>query len=145
MSVKNIDQCPHGIPSLDDINSISTKGLKQLLSKLTKASSPPFASREYLFGNITWMLQVIESGEDPIKVRQELLKLANSTSVSSKTRYLPGTRLVREWHGVTHEVVIEENGYRWKNNHYRSLSKIAEEITGVHWSGPRFLVLKICD
>jgi hypothetical protein len=88
------------------------------------------------------MLQVVESGEDPGKVRQALLKRAGKVSVSTKTQYLPGTRLIREWHGVTHEVTIEESGYRWKNKQFRSLSKIAQAITGTHWSGPRFFGLK---
>ena len=49
-----------------------------------------------------------------------------------------GTRLVREWNGVTHTVLVIEDGYEWQDRSYRSLSAIAREITGAHWSGPRF-------
>ncbi len=68
--------------------------------------------------------------------------MAERHTVSNNIRYLPGTRLVREWHGVTHEVIIEEKGYRWQRQLYRSLSQIASEITGTHWSGPRFFGLR---
>ena len=53
----------------------------------------------------------------------------------------PGTRLIREWHGQTHTVVILKSGVEWQGRHYRSLSIVAREISGAHWSGPRFFGL----
>ncbi len=52
-----------------------------------------------------------------------------------------GTRLLREWQGVIHEVVIEAEGVRYKGERYPSLSAVAREITGTRWSGPRFFGL----
>lgn len=49
-----------------------------------------------------------------------------------------GTRLIREWHGVTHTVEAVESGYRFNGRTYRSLSEVARTITGARWSGPRF-------
>ena len=104
---------------------------------------PPYrASREFLLGNIAWTIQVKHSGKDPKQIRKSLVALAGRQSPSPKTQYLPGTRLIREWQGVTHEVVIEEKGFRWQNQHYCSLSRIAREITGARWSGPRFFGLR---
>ena len=54
----------------------------------------------------------------------------------------PGTRLVREWHGFTHTVLVIADGVEWRGRRYRSLSVVAWEITGAHWSGPRFFGLK---
>jgi len=54
----------------------------------------------------------------------------------------PGGRLLREWNRVTHVVDITEGGFAWNGQSYRSLSAIAREITGAHWSGPRFFGLK---
>ena len=51
----------------------------------------------------------------------------------------PGTRLVREWRGVTHMVLIRADGIEWRGQRYPSLSIVAREITGARWSGPRFL------
>ncbi|MEO0624812.1 MAG: DUF2924 domain-containing protein [Pseudomonadota bacterium] len=53
----------------------------------------------------------------------------------------PGTRLLRDWNGVTHEVDVLERGFRWRGETWRSLSRIAREITGTAWSGPRFFGL----
>lgn len=50
----------------------------------------------------------------------------------------PGTKLLREWNGVTHCVEVTETGFLWDGTPYRSLSAIARAITGAHWSGPRF-------
>lgn len=54
------------------------------------------------------------------------------------TRIKPGTRLVRDWGGSTHHVVVLDRDYLYRDRRYRSLSMIACEITGTRWSGPRF-------
>ena len=53
----------------------------------------------------------------------------------------PGAKLVREWHGRTYRVVVLDEGFEFEGRRYRSLSKIAKEITGAHWSGRRFFGL----
>jgi hypothetical protein len=54
----------------------------------------------------------------------------------------PGTRLVREWRGVTHMVLIHADSIEWRGQHYHSLSMVAREITSARWSGPRFFGLR---
>lgn len=49
--------------------------------------------------------------------------------------------MLREWNGVTHVVEVTETGFLWNGETWRSLSAIAREITGAHWSGPRFFGL----
>jgi len=46
-----------------------------------------------------------------------------------------GTTLVRQWRGRAHTVLVRENGFGYEGQHYRSLTVIAEKITGAHWSG----------
>ena len=53
-----------------------------------------------------------------------------------------GTRLVREWRGVSYSVLVRADGFEWNGRRYRSLTVIAHEITGAHWSGPRFFGLR---
>lgn len=50
----------------------------------------------------------------------------------------PGTRLVRDWGGTTHSVLVLDDGFDYRGHRYRSLTEIATLITGAHWSGPRF-------
>ena len=58
-----------------------------------------------------------------------------------KPRVKPGARLVREWHGRTHAVVVTEDGFEFEGKLHRSLTSIARKITGAGWSGPRFFGL----
>ena len=53
----------------------------------------------------------------------------------------PGTILVREHDGVIHRVMATGDGFAWNGTTYASLSKVAQAITGVNWSGPRFFGL----
>jgi hypothetical protein len=53
----------------------------------------------------------------------------------------PGAKLVREWHGRTHVVVVTDKGFDYAGSSYQSLTEIAKLITGAHWSGPRFFGL----
>jgi hypothetical protein len=43
--------------------------------------------------------------------------------------------------GHTHTVLVREEGFEYEGQRYRSLTVIAERITGAHWSGPRFFGL----
>lgn len=49
-----------------------------------------------------------------------------------------GARFTRIWQGREVEVVVEEQGFRWQDRHYTSLSAAATAITGSRWNGPRF-------
>jgi hypothetical protein len=53
----------------------------------------------------------------------------------------PGARLLRDWNGKTHVVDVIEDGFVFQAKVYRSLTAIARQITGAHWSGPRFFGL----
>lgn len=53
----------------------------------------------------------------------------------------PGTWLSRTWHGEVHEVVVLDGSYEYRGARHASLSAIARNITGAHWSGPRFFGL----
>ena len=55
---------------------------------------------------------------------------------------LEGTKLLRDWRGVTHEVTVIDGGYEHQGRRYRSLSAVARAITGTQWSGPLFFGLR---
>lgn len=54
---------------------------------------------------------------------------------------VPGARLVREWNGQPYTVSVIKEGFVYKDRVWSSLSAIAKDITGAHWSGPRFFGL----
>ena len=61
----------------------------------------------------------------------------------AKPRLQTGTKLIRKWRGKKYEVLVIDGGkrFQFRDEVYRSLTPIAKEITGAHWSGPRFFGL----
>ena len=53
-----------------------------------------------------------------------------------------GTVIVREHQGTLHEVMVVPGGFSRQDKTYRSLSTIAQAITGTSWNGPRFFGLR---
>lgn len=58
-------------------------------------------------------------------------------------RPVPGTVLSRMYHSAEHRVTVSLGGeFSYQGKPYRSLSRLAEEITGQRWSGPLFFGLR---
>ena len=87
----------------------------------------------------------IYGGLDPATLRRlgrATQDLAAGREPSNRSAPIqPGTRLLREWHGVLHEVIVLEQSVRYRSKTWPSLSAVAREITGARWSGPRFFGL----
>ena len=66
---------------------------------------------------------------------------AGRTFATAGAKMKPGIRLLREWNGKVHEVIVLEKGVQYRNQSWPSLSAVAREITGTRWSGPRFFGL----
>ena len=129
------------LSALDKLDQMSGTDLRESFLQSDLGHVPKNASRGFLLGHLAWAKQAAEAGFDPVSLRKNLLKKARRAKKPTTPLYKPGTRLVREWQGVTHEITIEEDGFIWNGHRYRSLSHIAREITGTRWSGPRFFGL----
>lgn len=96
------------------------------------------------------VLQERRYGDVPAIIRRELARLAEVTPEAAKKSRPPvmpirlsdGTRLIREWNGRTIEVLVRDDAFEWEGRTYKSLSHIAREVTGAHWSGPRFFGMR---
>ena len=131
---------------LDRIRSLGLGGLRLEWRRLYH-SEPPKISRDLLVLALGYRLQEIEHGGLGKATRRKLQTIAKAlraTGLVGATPSLslkPGARLVREWHGRTHTVTVTEDGFEYAGTRYPSLTKIANKITGTHWSGPRFFGL----
>ncbi len=69
---------------------------------------------------------------------------ANLRAEGMKPRvFVKGTRLCRDWKGKTYEVLVHQDGkFEYDGEIYRSLTAIAEKITGTHWNGKKFFGVK---
>ncbi len=104
--------------------------------------APKGVSRPFLRRFLAFEAQSQRTGGLSNKVVALLKKGSNDASPKPASPGLkPGGRLLREWNGVTHVVDVVDTGFIWNGETWRSLSAIAREITGAHWSGPRFFGL----
>jgi hypothetical protein len=128
------------------IESLSLVRLREEWRCLSQTPPPKRLSRDILLRGISYKMQEKAFGGLSKAILRKLQGSAPTEAVPAKKSrprpsFKPGTRLVREWHGVTHTVVILTDGVEWCGQRYRSLSVVAREITGAHWSGPRFFGL----
>lgn len=111
------------------------------------ADSAPTVPAALLRRLLAQRLQEKRYGKLPLLVARELeqvVKTAGQLPVAQtrqRVALTAGTRLIREWNGQTIAVEVTDAGFIWKDRRYRSLSEIAREVTGAHWSGPRFFGL----
>jgi Protein of unknown function (DUF2924) len=116
--------------------------------RLHRAPPPMRLSRDLLMRGITYKLQERPLGVLSKSILRKLEGLNAESKVSGVHKPAPpislkaGTRLIREWRGVTHSVLVHADGFEWNGRRYRSLTIIAHKITGAHWSGPRFFGLR---
>lgn len=106
--------------------------------------------RHLLFRLLAYRLQAEHFGDlDPDSKRlldrsdspEDASKRAADVARTAKT-LRPGTVLGREWNGEMHRVAVLAEGFAWNGTTYPSLSKVAFEITGTRWNGPRFFGLR---
>tara|TARA_R110001592_G_scaffold197769_2_gene445781 strand:- start:297 stop:743 length:447 start_codon:yes stop_codon:yes gene_type:complete len=111
---------------------------------------PKGISRRLLEYSAAYQIQVKVFGGLKSAVRRRLRNIPTKSEAGTRLASPPpqtsralssGTRLVREWHGRTHSVNVRDAGFEYEGQVYASLSKIAREITGTRWSGPRFFGL----
>jgi len=127
---------------------LDTDALRQRWAELYATAPAPRISRDVLIRGVAYRIQEEEFGGVSKSCRRELRRLAEelrdsgSIPASHGQAFKPGTKLIWEWKGKVHEVIIVGDGYLWAGKQYRSLSQIARSITGTRWSGPRFFGLE---
>jgi hypothetical protein len=124
----------------------STQDLRVAWHELHRSGPPQGLSRDLLIRALAHRLQEQTHGGTSRAQRRRLQRLAREFEKGSGPSdpgivLRAGTTLVRQWRGHAHTVLVREDGFEYEGRHYRSLTVIAERITGAHWSGPRFFGL----
>ena len=121
----------------------STPELRRAWRTLHHTGPPPGLSRDLIIRGLADQLQQRAHG-GPSRALQRRLRILAADFENGARSFDPGTvlktgaTLVRQWRGRTHTVLVREDGFEYEGHRYRSLTVIAEQITGAHWSGPRF-------
>ncbi|MGQ9687056.1 MAG: DUF2924 domain-containing protein [Thiobacillaceae bacterium] len=133
-------------------------------------TKPASSHRQFLFRKIAWRLQADEEGWQPGEIRELARGIARDTPLrqrvvtnASKRRAdlppeqtavatlqpkrdprlpMPGGLIVKQYKGETHVVkVLDDGRFEYDDRRYKSLSAIAQEITGTKWNGLLFFGL----
>ncbi|QTH20142.1 DUF2924 domain-containing protein [Rhizorhabdus wittichii] len=124
------------------LTALTTMSSAQLREEWLRAGAaePPSVSDALLKRLLAHRLQERRHGGLPAAVLRELQRASSKEAETIKptAEVRPGTRFVREWNSQIISVEALEKGFLWNDRHYPSLSAIAREVTGAHWSGPRF-------
>ena len=133
------------IASLEDLGA---QELRRRWRRFYHADPPAGLSRDLQVRAIAYKMQERVHGSLPQHVKRKLRTLAKQLETPSCGKFKPGillkpgAKLVREWGGRPHNVVVLDDGFDYEGKRYPSLSAIVREITGVRWSGPRFFGIR---
>jgi Protein of unknown function (DUF2924) len=124
----------------------STAELRDMWRELFDCD-PPVLGRRYLEERLAYRVQELHVGGLSERARRKLDALADEMEPKasrrrSASRLIAGTRLVREWQGVEHQVTVLGDGFEYQGRPYKSLSAVARQITGTRWNGPLFFGLR---
>lgn len=155
-----------------NIGAAYSQLLKMTLAQLRREHVRVFGERtksrhrEHLIKRIIWKLQANAEGDLTERARKRARELAKGSdvrlsapdmkSVNAPERTItmpakfdhdrrvpmPGAILEREYKGRTLEVRVLAKGFEFEGKIYRSLTAIAEAVTGSHWNGYDFFDLK---
>jgi len=110
-------------------------------------------NRTYLWRRVAYKMQELEYGELPAKAKTKLKALmdaydpvnnavlkpqvAASGFLSKRDRRLPlpGTIITKNYKSTKIQVKTLDRGFEYNGKIYKSLTSIAKEVTGAHWSG----------
>ena len=137
------------LASIAALATMPTPALKERWRELFQAEPPAF-NRHYLISRLTYRIQELAyGGLTPIAAARLEAIAADEKYVDREAarkriadKPLNGTRMVREWQGVEHAVTVTEHGYEYRGRPFKSLSAVANAITGTRWSGPAFFGLR---
>lgn len=146
----------------DKIEKLYELSSSQLMDEYTRLTGESFYThnRKSLIRKIAWLYQTA----DTLPLSQMALDRVDELIKDTKLRIYPhhdfkiatpankpkqngshlqvGTTLTRKYKGETYEVIILDRGFLWQNKVFKSISAVAQAITGTHWNGKLFFGLK---
>jgi|SRR5437588_11629659 len=154
---------------LIEIEQLRRAGMAQLREKHRELFGEEAKSRhrEQLFRQIAWRLQALAEGDLSERARERAREIARDADLRriaprdflacesgrvqtvalgrscqrDRRLPLPGRVLHRQFRGRDILVEVLGDGFRFEDRHYRSLSAIANEVTGTRWNGLAFFGL----
>lgn len=126
--------------------------LRRLWAKSMVTNPPKTFTARLTRLALSWDAQAILEGRETAKVRRDWNRIIKGRSSGGTANNLAntspypmvgdGTRILKNWGGATHEVLVTESGATWNGESYTSLSAVARAMTGINRNGPKFFGLR---
>lgn len=133
------------LKQITTLHGMTIKTLKERYLTLLPESPPPPANKAFLIRRIAYKLQEDAFGGLPTQAQErlEVLKtelnplgdLRGGSTKAIRRIPLPGSTITKIYKGKSIEVKVLHKGFEYAGKPYRSLSRIAHEVSGVHQSG----------
>jgi hypothetical protein len=110
--------------------------------------APKSLRRNFLARAVAYQMQVEAYGGLSVATKRRLREIASAVrngeanAVLGSSRIKPGTQMIRQWQDTTHTVMALAEGFEWNGRTYKSLSAVANAITGTNWNGFAFFGIK---
>lgn len=136
---KTEPQKESALRQISELCAMPIKELKLRYQELFGGGDPP-SQKDYLLRRIAYKIQENASDglSEPARGRLEALKneINPLRDLNAARRVpLPGTVISKTYKGSLIEVKVLHQGFEYGGKMYRSLSRIAREVSGVHQSG----------
>ncbi len=99
---------------------------------------PIFRTKQYMIPKLAYKIQELAYGGVDEETQKKLKTEANNLNKSKKYSPMVGTKIVREYKGKILEVTVVEEGFSYEGCIFKSLSAVAQKITGTKWNGLKF-------
>lgn len=132
--------------AIDQLEASSAAELRVIWEERRDTPPPPTLTARLMRHALAFDLQSEAPGTNATKaakawndvIKQRALGQMAQVDPQHHTTTAPGTQILKEWAGVTHELIVQENGILWNGERYGSLSAVARAMTGTPRNGPRF-------
>jgi hypothetical protein len=122
---------------LDELAAASREALMAEWREVVGRTPPKHISKPLMVQVLSHAYQVDTVGGYTKRLDSQLKSAARRDVM--RPAFKPGSRFVREYHGVTHVVEVSDDGrFVWNEQSYKSLSQTARAITGYNVSGFKF-------
>ena len=131
------------------LKTAAAADLKAQWRELFGKEAPPH-NRPFLQSRLAYRIQELAYGGLKPETQRRLEALGEQLDggnialrrIRVDDKPITGTKLIRQYQGVEHAVVVRVDGYEWEGRPYKSLSAIARAITGTRWNGWTFFGLQ---
>src|ERR1700731_3907326 len=113
------------------LSTLSAQELRAVWRGLRCGEPTAGSSRDLMLREIAYKLQERAHGGHPPAIRRGLRAFAEeieangAAALASVPLLKPGTRLLREWGGKTHTVIVVDDGFEYESERHQSLTQIA--------------------